>query len=221
MKRIVFITGHYGSGKTEISLNLAIQHHFNWVIDLDVINPYFRSREHENLLSSYQIRLLSSDVKKGTYIDTPFISKHVFQPFINPDIHAIYDLGGSDLGAKLLRQFQEETFDEVDFFFVVNTYRPETQTVESIRHVMATIESSSGRRLTGLIHNSNLLNDTTMEDIQSGQSIIEQVSEQTGLPIVFTCVAQRLVNQSMSLHGPILPLQLYLRPFENPRRFYA
>lgn len=211
MKRIVFITGHYGSGKTEISLNLAIQHHFNWLIDLDVINPYFRSREHEDLLASRHIRLLSSDVKKGTYIDTPFISKHVFQPFYHQDIHAIYDLGGSDLGAKLMRQFQDESFEEVDFFFVINTYRPETQTAASIRHVMATIESSSGRKLTGLIHNSNLLKETTWDDIMSGQHIVHQVSQETGLPIVFTCVDHHLMITSTPLLGPILPLHMYLR----------
>lgn len=211
MKRIVFITGHYGSGKTEISLNLAIQHPFNWLIDLDVINPYFRSREHESLLESHHIRILSSDVKKGTYIDTPFISKHVFQPFYNTDIHAIYDLGGSDLGAKLMRQFQEELFDDVDFFFVINTYRPETQTAASIRHVMATIESSSGRKLTGLIHNSNLLNETTWDDILMGDAIVRQVSQDTGLPIVLTCVDHHLITTSTPLLGPILPLQLYLR----------
>ena len=212
MKRLVCITGHYGSGKTEISLNLAIQHHFNWLIDLDVINPYFRSREHEVLLASYGVQVISSDVKKGMYIDTPFISKHVFQPFNNPSLRAIYDLGGSDLGAKLLRQLDGESFDEVDFYFVINTYRPETQTAEAILQVMRTIESSSGRRLTGLIHNSNLLQDTTLDHILTGQTIVLDASRLSGLPLVMTCVPLHLIHQTEKITGVILPLQLYLRP---------
>ena len=212
MKRIVCITGHYGSGKTEISLNLAIQHRFNWLIDLDVINPYFRSREHEHLLQSHHVQVVSSDVKRGMYIDTPFISKHVFQPFHQTELRAIYDLGGSDLGAKLLRQFENESFDEVDFLFVVNTYRPETQTVEAILNVMHTIESSSGRKLTGLIHNSNLLNETTIDDIQAGQAIVNEASRLSSLPVFFTCVPNHLIPLTSTFQGDILPLQLYLRP---------
>lgn len=209
MKRLVFITGHYGSGKTEIALNLAIQRNYNWIVDLDGINPYFRTREHELLLTTHHIHLVSTDVPNGSYIDTPFISKYAFTPFQNHQLSAIYDLGGSQIGARVMRQFSDYDFYDVDFLLVVNIFRQETSTVAKIMQVIDEIQSSSGRKLTGLIHNSNLLRETTKEDYADGIRIISEVSSLTQIPVVLS-TGLPSVYSSMIV-GDWLDLKLYLR----------
>lgn len=209
MKRILFITGHYGSGKTEIALNLAIAEHYQFIIDLDGINPYFRSREHTTLLSDHGIQLIASDVPNGTFIDTPFISKRAFLPFNDSNSRAIYDLGGSSTGARFMRQFTDYDFNEVDFLLVVNIYRQETSSVEKILQVIDEIQSSSGRKLTGLIHNSNLLRDTTRDEYLQGLLLTRTISQLTKLPIVMTAGLAHL--QSIEDPEYSLPLTLYLR----------
>ncbi len=208
MKRIVFISGYYGSGKTEVSLNLAKQFHFDYLVDLDIINPYFRSREARDILDDVEI--ISSDLQNDTYTDLPYLSKKIFLPLQNPNTKALYDLGGNDLGAKVMRQFEDLDMREVDFFLVVNIFRPETNSLENILKMINKIEGSSGYKITGLIHNSNLLKDTTIEDILEGQRIIEQVYKMTGIEVVFTTLHENLYNKDVRLLGNILKLKTYL-----------
>ncbi|MGE4321315.1 MAG: ATP-binding protein [Acholeplasmataceae bacterium] len=208
MKRIVFISGYYGSGKTEVSLNLAKQFHFNYLVDLDIINPYFRSREARDILDDVEI--ISSDLQNDTYTDLPYLSKKIFLPLQNPNAKALYDLGGNDLGAKVMRQFEDLDMNEVDFFLVVNIFRPETNSLENILKMINKIEGSSGYKITGLIHNSNLLKETTIEDILEGQKIIHQVYKMTGIEVVFTTLHENLYNKDVRLLGNILKLKTYL-----------
>ncbi|MBU0997741.1 MAG: ATP-binding protein [Firmicutes bacterium] len=210
MKRLLFLTGYYGSGKTEIALNLAIKEKVDYVVDLDVINPYFRSRESEELLKTNNIDVISSDKEHSKFTDLPYISGRVFLPFQKEDVRAIYDLGGNDLGAKLLRQF-EEYENEIDLYLVVNVFRPETQTKEEIISLIKKIQVSSGRDVTGLINNSNLLKETTIQYVYEGELILKEVSNELNLPIVYTCISQRLVGEQHGFEGELLPLQIYLR----------
>lgn len=210
MKRITFITGYYGSGKTEIALNLAIQKKIETVIDLDIINPYFRSRENEMLLQKEGISIISSGKEKSMYTDLPYISGEVFAPFHETGKRAIYDLGGNDVGAKLLRQFED--FDEViDLFLVVNIYRPETNNKNQIIELIRKIESIGGRKITGLINNTNLLKETTKETILEGDQVLKEVSISTGLQVVYTCVPTKIVHEKIEVEGEVLPLTIYLR----------
>src|SRR5690554_6078317 len=100
MKRITFITGHYGSGKSEFAANMAITHKVDMVVDLDIINPYFRSRELFRLMADNNIKLISSPLKDKPGSDLPYIDKEVFSPFSDPAARAIIDLGGDRPGAR-------------------------------------------------------------------------------------------------------------------------
>lgn len=210
MKRITFLTGYYGSGKTEIALNLAIQKQIPYLVDLDIINPYFRSREIEVLLDSFHVEVISSGKEQSMYTDLPYISGRVFIPFQNTKTKAIYDLGGNDLGAKLLRQFEDYP-EEVDLLIVVNIYRPETNSKENIIHLIHQIEDKSGRLVTGLINNTNLLKETTYETVLEGQKILKEVEIETGLPILYTSIQEDIDCKDIVFSGEKLPLKVYLR----------
>jgi len=211
MKNITFLTGYYGSGKSELAINLALKEHPDYVIDLDIINPYFRTREQEELLSKNGIEVISSDLDYKVHIDMPYISKRVFLPFHNSEKKAIYDLGGNDVGAKLLRQFDDYNDMDVDLYLVINVYRTETDSSEKILQLINKIEGMGGFKVTGLINNSNLLRETTLADIEYGEKIILEVAEKKQLPIVYTAVWENIYADNLAFQGEVLKLKLYFR----------
>lgn len=211
MKKITFITGHYGSGKSEFTVNLAIQKKISTVVDLDIVNPYFRSRELEKILTEYQIKLISSTEKNALGSDLPFISPEAFAPFHSNET-AIYDLGGDGVGAKLIRQFLDLIEPEnVDLLLCINVYREQTSKHEKIIKMIKEIEVSSGLKVTGLINNSNFLRDTTYDDLLVGEKIIQEVVNITGLPILYTGVYEDILHKCSTLQGEVIPLKLFLR----------
>lgn len=216
MNRITFLTGFYGSGKTEIALNLAIQKQVDVVVDLDIINPYFRSREQTELLEKHGIRLLSNQMKDGKHADMPYIGGEVFMPFMDTSLHAIYDLGGNDLGAKLLQQFGDYSVNEpIDLYFVINPYRLETSSVNQIKKLRDQIESISEQTITGLINNSNLLKETTAETILEGNAFLEEVSRALAIPIIYTTLEHRLLSLSNQVAGEVIPFTRYFETTWN------
>jgi len=192
MKRITIISGHYGSGKSEISVNLAIQKKIDYLIDLDIINPYFRTRSLNKLLEKNNIHLVESTVKGMLGSDLPYVSGEGVIPFIKPDITAIYDLGGTENGVKVLIQFLDRVKDlnEIDFLCTVNIFRPETSDVKSILNTILMYESITQLKITGLINNTNLIKETTEEDIIKGEKILKEVSEKLNVPILYTVVEE-------------------------------
>ena len=211
MKNITFLTGYYGSGKSELAINLALKEHPDYVIDLDIINPYFRTREQEELLGKNGIEVISSDLDYKVHIDMPFISKRVFIPFHNNEKRAIYDLGGNDVGAKLLRQFDDYNDMDVDLYLVINVYRTETDSAEKIMQLINKIEGMGGFKVTGLINNSNLLRETTLADIEYGEKIILEVAKKKQLPIIYTAVWENIYADNLAFQGEVLKLKLYFR----------
>jgi hypothetical protein len=212
MKRITFITGYFGSGKTEMALNLAIQKQVNMLVDLDIVNPYFRSREMESTLKKNGIRTISSGLEEAMHVDLPYVAKEVFIPFFDSSVRAIYDLGGSGSGARLLQQFRDFLpSDEVDLLFCVNIYREDTDSKEKIVREIDAIELSGGMRPTGLINSTNYLKQTTMEDIFAGEEVLRSVSEETGLPIVYTGIVASLDDNERPVMGEKILLTLYFR----------
>lgn len=212
MKRITIITGHYGSGKSEFSVNLALAKQVDYLVDLDIVNPYFRSREVESILGEHHIKMVSSTLSKALGSDLPYISRESFTPFYDKSKTAIYDLGGDDVGARLLRQYKNIIqSDDVLLLFCINVFREQTSTLASILNMMQKIESSGGVKIGGLINNSNFLRETTLQDIKQGEALIQEVQEYTKLPILYTGVLENLVSKDVSFSGEILPLKLYLR----------
>ena len=212
MKNIIILTGYYGSGKTEITVNLAIEKKVDMVIDLDIINPYFRTREKEKELSEYNIKTISSNMQQKINLDMPYISRKIFIPFHDKKIKAIYDLGGNDQGAKLLRQFEDYTDHEIELFLVVNIYRQETSNTDLILKLINKIEGMGGFKITGLINNSNFLKETTAKHILEGEKVLKEVSEKIGLPIVYTAIWDQIkLNENLTFSGKILKMKLYFR----------
>jgi len=191
MKRITILTGHYGSGKSEIAVNLAIDEGLDYLVDLDVVNPYFRSRSVRKLLEDNGVQLAESTIEDASGSDLPFISAKGSHPFVNKDLTAVYDLAGTKAGAKLMRQFDRfiEPAD-VDFLVVLNIYRMETADEDKIIRLIETLEGSAQLKVTGLINNTNLLGETSEDDLIQGENIIKNVARRLKLPIRYTFIEE-------------------------------
>lgn len=192
MKRITIISGHYGSGKSEISVNLAILKKIQYLVDLDIINPYFRSRSLNELLEKHNIHLVESTIKGMLGSDLPYVSGEGAVPFVNPNITAIYDLGGTENGVRVLIQFLDRVKDitEIDFLCTVNIFRPETSDVEKILQTISMYEAETQLKITGLINNTNLIDETTEEDIINGEKVLLKVSKKLNIPILYTVIEE-------------------------------
>ncbi len=211
MKRITIIAGHYGSGKSEISVNLALNNKIDYIVDLDIINPYFRTRALDGLFEEHGIHLVESTVKGMLNSDMPYVSGEGAIPFVNKNITAIYDLGGTENGAKVLIQFLDRAtdFENIDFLCTVNIFRPETATVEKIIHTITLLEAQTQLKITGLINNTNLIDETQEEEVIEGEKILKEVSKQLGIPIVYTVVEEHK-NFTYAFEGERITLNRYV-----------
>jgi len=215
-RRIRVITGHYGSGKTEFAVNYAValarQGKKVCLVDLDIVNPYFRSREKEEELKQLGIEVISSSIG-GSAIDVPAISASILKPLQQHDMEAVIDLGGDPVGARVLSRFyQDIQQDELDFFFVVNAYRPETADLEGALSYLRRIEATARQTVTGLINNTHLMKSTKVEDVLMGQALTEELSRATSIPIRYiSCLESVAEELPDELEGEIFPLQLYMR----------
>ncbi len=215
-KRVRVIIGHYGSGKTEFSVNYALEladisDKKVAISDLDVVNPYFRSRERAGVMEEKGIRVLSSILGNNVNLDLPSIDPAIFAPLQDDSYELILDVGGDHVGATILAQFREY-LDDVDMFAVVNTNRPETMDEAGIiKHIKA-IENTAKRSVTGIIVNTHLLWDTTPEDVIKGVEITEPAAASLGIPIKYIS-AYRPVAEALEgkLNYTILPVDMHMR----------
>ncbi len=214
--RIRMIIGHYGSGKTEFAVNYAInlaKEVGNVALaDLDVVNPYFRSREKYEQLQPFGVSVLSSYVK-GSGSDLPAVSADVLAPLQDKVSNIILDVGGDSMGARTLGRYKEYFVPgEYDMFCVVNANRPETQDVAGVLHHIDTIERAARAKVTGLINNTHLLRHTTVEDVIKGQELCKKVSEVLNIPIKYIGVIEALVEElPKDLEGTVLPIKMIMR----------
>ncbi len=197
-KRINIFTGHFGSGKTEVAVNYAFKmaeaDFKTAIVDFDIINPYFRTADAKEALESNNIRVLLPRFA-NTNVDIPAIPAEIYSLFQDKTYKVVLDVGGEDLGAKAVSRFKEEiTSDDYEMFFVINTKRGMTDTPEKIYEMIAIIEDGANIKITKLINNSNLLEETTPEIIFHGNEIISEVSRKTGIPIAITAGMEELVN---------------------------
>ncbi|MBS4538278.1 ATP-binding protein [Clostridium sp. D2Q-11] len=215
-KRIRVITGHYGSGKTEFAVNYAIKlakdNNKVAIADLDVVNPYFRSREKEEVLTNLGIRVIGSSIK-GSGSDLPAISGEVLTPLQDESFEAVLDVGGDPVGARALGRYHSYfKEDKYDMFFVINANRPETQTKQKTIDYLRSIEFQSRAKITGLINNTHLLKSTTVEDVLRGQELCKEVSEELNIPIKYiSCIESVAKELPEDLDGEIFPIKMYMR----------
>lgn len=197
MKRITVFSGHYGSGKTNVALSVALglarSGQSVTVADLDIVNPYFRTKDSARELEKAGIELICSDYA-NTNVDIPALPQSMYAITDDRSRKVVVDLGGDDRGALALGRLAPAILEENDFdlFAVINMFRPLTKTAEETVGVMKEIEAASGLRFTGLINNSNLGEETTPETVLSSLPYAEETARLTGLPIVMTTVEKDL-----------------------------
>ena len=191
MKRVNIFCGHYGSGKTNIAINYAVflknQGLDVSIADIDIVNPYFRTKDSEDELKKKGIEVISLPFA-NTNVDLPALPAEVYSLVQNKSKYAVFDVGGDDRGAYALGRYVPSVLEENNYnmFFVANFYRPLTQTAEEALEVIREIESACAIPFTGIINNSNLGEETTAEDILRTAEEAEKLSRLSGLPLEMT-----------------------------------
>ncbi|MBR0596715.1 ATP-binding protein [Sinanaerobacter chloroacetimidivorans] len=220
-KRIRVIVGHYGSGKTEFSVNYAIklaeQGKKTALVDLDIANPYFRSREKKQILVEKGIDVYSNTFDYDITADLPAVTARIKAPLEDSGCITVIDAGGDDSGARILMQFQKYlTPEDSDIFCVINGNRPETNTVKGAEHHLVRIEKETGLRVTGLINNTHLIRATGTKDIVKGYELCRALSKLHQIPIKYHCCMEELQEElrretSTFTDFSIFPIHLYMR----------
>lgn len=187
--KIHVTVGHYGSGKTEFSVNYALYLKKTYdnviLVDLDIVNPYFRSNDARKILEAAGITVIAPDYA-GTNVDIPVLPPEVMRIFNEPDAQIVVDVGGDDDGAIALGRYKR-FFDNADFEMnlVVNTRRPLSGTVEEIIEMKENIEISSRLLVTSIIADTNIADETTKEIIEEGYEITKQAAFKMNLPVKY------------------------------------
>lgn len=197
LKRLTILCGHYGSGKTNVAVNIAAElkktRDSVTVADLDIVNPYFRTKDSAAYFEEQGIRLICSAYANSN-VDIPALPQEMYALTDDRSMTAVLDIGGDDRGALVLGRLAPKILLENDYemLMVINCYRPLTRDAVSTLEVMREIEYAGGVRFTGLVNNSNLGAQTDVENILASREYAEEVSRLSGLPIVMTTVAREL-----------------------------
>ncbi len=212
------IVGHYGSGKTEIAGNLALRFaalgHKTALADIDVVNPYFRSRERERLFKDEGIEIYSSTFADSPHEDTPGVSAGVMSCFADTSRKNVIDVGGDPAGAGVLSIYKSRLPENYELLMVVNANRYQTQDADSALEYMRAIEERCGLRVTGFVNNSHCCADTSSADVMRGERLVCYLSEKTGIPVVLSCFMESIADEIdlAALCGKAFALKLHHRP---------
>ena len=199
-KRITILSGHYGSGKTNIAVNLALDlkkvYNKVAIADIDIVNPYFRTKDSEDQLKNAGIRLICSEYANSN-VDIPALPQEMYSVTDDKSMHAILDVGGDERGAlalgRLVPKINEE--NDYDMFYVINKFRPLTRDIPSAKEVFDEIENACKLKFTGIINNSNLGRETTAEDVISSVEFAENLAKTLNLPLIFTSLTEELYDK--------------------------
>ncbi len=216
MKRVSLFAGHYGSGKTNLAVNRALSlseaGKKTLIADLDIVNPYFRTRDSETELTDAGVRIIVSEYA-NTNVDVPALPQQMYAIIDDKSYHCVIDVGGDDRGALALGRLSQALKREDDFemWFVVNFYRPLTRTADSALAVMREIENASDMRFTGIINNSNLGFQTTPEHVSDTFGSARSLLEKSGLARLVTSARSDVAGELPREAGEILPIKLRFR----------
>ena len=218
-KRLTLFAGHYGSGKTNIAVNYALhlakEGKKVFIADLDIVNPYFRTKDSAAVLEAAGVHLISPHFA-NTNVDLPALPAEAYRLVTDKNICGIMDIGGDDRGAYALGRYVPAMKEEGNYrmVFVANCYRPLTRTPEEAMEVMREIEAACGLHFTDIVNNSNLASETTPETLLASLSYMKKLSELSGLPIWLT-TAEKAVAAQLDMEN-ILPLTLQEKYFDLP-----
>jgi hypothetical protein len=226
---VTIFAGRFGSGKTEAALNYALSFAHSsgsdrgaatskvTLIDLDIVTPYFRSREMADAMQEQGVKIIAP-AAVSQHLDTPGITPQILGAIQQMDVPLVLDVGGDRQGARALGQFSLAlTQRGYTMHFVVNPFRPYTGSVDGLSTSVSEIEASSRLRVNSLISNPNLIGETTIEDILEGHAKIEDYARTLGLPIAFVCIERRWLDllDSGNFEQPVLGLDRYfVMPWE-------
>ena len=216
-KRLTLFAGHYGSGKTNIAVNyafkLAEEGKQVCIADLDIVNPYFRTKDSEKELAEAGIRLVSPKFANSN-VDLPALPAESYRLVQDKSTYGIMDIGGDDRGAYALGRYADAIKAENNYrmAFVINCYRPLTSTVEDTVEIMREIESACGLKFTCIVNNSNLGEETVAETLLASLDFVKKLSEATGLEIWMHTAVPQVADKLPQL--PIMPMKLQKKIFD-------
>ena len=218
-KRLTLFAGHYGSGKTNIAVNyamhLAKMGRKVCIADLDIVNPYFRTKDSASELEALGIDLISPRYANSN-VDLPALPAESYRLVQDKSVYGIMDIGGDDRGAYALGRFKEFIKKENNYrmAFVANCYRPLTSTVEDTVKIMREIEIASGIKFNCIVNNSNLGCETDAKTVLASLDYIKRLCEATGLPLWMHTVEKSVAGELQDL--PVLALTLQKKYFDLP-----
>ena len=228
--RLFVFAGRFGSGKSESAVNFAVQlargrypTDSGWcktpsgfkshplLVDLDIVTPYFRCRELAEKMVALGVQVVAPAIA-GRYLDMPAISPEILGAIEQQDQMVVLDVGGDPQGARALGQYAR-SIDSHEYasYFVVNPYRPFTDSADSVRKSMQGMEATSRLRMTALVSNPNLMHETTLELVVNGHQRVLDFGQSIGLPVALLCVKPDLADPIRPLAGglPILEIQRF------------
>ncbi len=215
-KRITVFAGHYGSGKTNIAVNYSALIRKTTgknvaLADLDIVNPYYRAKDSTDRLEELGIRMISSPFANSN-VDLPALPSEAYAIIDDENTYAVCDVGGDDRGAYALGRYRDGIMkSDYEMLMVVNMYRPLTRTVEEVLEMKAEIEAAAGIPFTGIVNNSNIGPLTTKEDVVKSFDFIAEISKETGLPLRFTAVWDKIYCELSETYENLIPLTLQKR----------
>ena len=217
--RVSILTGHYGTGKTEVSVNLALalaaEGEQVMLADLDIVNPYFRSRERRPLLEKAGVRVISSS-QACSDADVPALPAELLTILENREIRGILDIGGDPVGARVLARFLPKIqCEDYQLLYVLNANRPEVRTPEAAVRYLRGIEQTTGLTCTGLVNNTHLCGETTPREIRKGAALAAAVREATGIPVICHMAEQRFADSLSDQPETVFPITIQMKkPWE-------
>ncbi len=218
-KRITLFAGHYGSGKTNIAVNYALllarEGKRTAIADLDIVNPYFRTKDSAAELEEAGVDLISPQFANSN-VDLPALPAEAYRLVEDRGLFAVMDIGGDDRGAYALGRYTPFILDEDDYrmAFVANPCRPLTRTPEEALEVMREIEAAGGLPFTAIVNNANLAHETTPETVLAAVPYMEKLSCLSGLPVWMTCAEESAAAGLAGKVPGLLPMRLQTKYFD-------
>jgi hypothetical protein len=194
--RLTIIIGAYGSGKSEIAVNMSLAQRKAMpdkkllIADLDIVNPFYRSSDCGAVLEEAGIRLITP-LYAGSNVDAPVLTPEMYVIFDDESYQGIFDIGGEDMGAIVLGSIKKRIENtDTAIYMAVNTLRPFTSDPEQIAIMTNELTSAAGFMIDGYLNNTNLLEETTAEMLEEGEKKILEASKLTGIPLIANCVME-------------------------------
>ncbi len=222
-KRVTLFAGHYGSGKTNIAVNYALllagEGKRTAIADLDIVNPYFRTKDSAAELAAAGIDLISPQFANSN-VDLPALPAEAYRLVEDRNLYAVMDIGGDDRGAYALGRYTPFLLEEGNFrmAFVANPCRPLTRTPEEALEVMREIEKAGGLPFTCIVNNANLAHETTAKTVLDAVPYMERLSALSGLPVWMTTAEERVAADLAGRVEDLLPMQLQKKYFDLPEQ---